>query len=79
MTGKKISFAKPSATPPAGADSWVKTREIDRQATKRITFDVSEDLHRRLKSQCAMRGKKMREVIEQLIEDALAEGDAGKS
>lgn len=79
MSGKKVSFARPPASVPGAVDNWVKTREIDREATKRLTIDVSEDLHRQLKSECAMRGKKMKDVVTQLIEDALARSQAGKS
>ena len=78
MSGKKVSFAKPPVSS-SGVDSWVKTREMDRETTKRLTFDISEDLHRRLKSECAMRGKKMRDVLTQLIEDALASAQKGKT
>jgi hypothetical protein len=74
---KKVSFARPPASAPGAVDNWVKTREIDRKATKRLTIDVSEDLHRRLKSECAMGGKKMKDVVTQLIEDALARSHAG--
>lgn len=38
------------------------------EAMKRFTIDVSESLHKRIKSQCAMRGVKMADVIRELLE-----------
>jgi macrodomain Ter protein organizer (MatP/YcbG family) len=79
MTGKKVSFGKPPTSTSAGVEAWVKKREMDKETTKRLTIDVSEETHRRLKSECAMRGKNMRDVVTQLIEDALAQTRNGKS
>jgi alkylated DNA nucleotide flippase Atl1 len=42
-----------------------------RQATevmKRLTIDVPESLHRRIKSQCALSGKKIADEVRQLLE-----------
>ncbi|MCZ8259320.1 MAG: plasmid partition protein ParG [Beijerinckiaceae bacterium] len=41
---------------------------------KRFTIDVSESLHKRIKSQCAMRGVKMADVIRQLLEEEFPKG-----
>jgi macrodomain Ter protein organizer (MatP/YcbG family) len=79
MSGKKVSFGKPPVAASASAEAWIKKREMEKEATKRLTFDVSEEMHRRLKSECALRGKKMRDVITQLIEDALKLAESGKS
>lgn len=35
---------------------------------KRFTIDVTEELHKRIKSQCAQRGAKMADVIRELLE-----------
>ena len=79
MSGKKVSFGKPPVSASTGVEGWIKKREMDKETTKRLTIDVSEETHRHLKSECAMRGKKMRDVVEQLIEDALALARNGKS
>jgi hypothetical protein len=79
MSGKKVSFGKPPAPASTSVEGWIKKREMDKETTKRLTIDVSEETHRHLKSECAMRGKKMRDVVEQLIEDALAAARKGKS
>ncbi len=35
---------------------------------KRFTIDVSEDLHKRIKAQCALRGAKMADVMREILE-----------
>ena len=72
MTGKKVAFGnKPQATPTP--DDWVKNRVTPEPAQevkmKRLTLDVSEELHRRIKSACANRGVKMADEIRALLED----------
>lgn len=67
-----------------GADDWVKSRGSVEEAVatppnvvllpqaaepmKRFTIDVTEELHKRIKSQCAQRGAKMADVIRELLE-----------
>jgi hypothetical protein len=41
--------------------------------TKRLTIDVSEDLHRRLKIKAASDGVKMADLVRRWIEDGCAE------
>lgn len=36
---------------------------------KRLTIDVTEDLHRRIKTACAARGTKMADEIRELLEN----------
>lgn len=72
MTGKKVAFGgKPQATPTP--DDWVKNRvtpePVPEVKMKRLTLDVSEELHRRIKSACASRGVKMADEIRALLED----------
>lgn len=66
------------------ADDWVKSRGSVEEAVaappnviplpqaaepmKRFTIDVTEELHKRIKSQCAQRGAKMADVIRELLE-----------
>lgn len=83
MTRKTVAF-KPRSQPAADpADSWVAASREEQaakavtklhadQATdepmKRFTIDVTESLHKRIKSQCAIRGVKMADVIRDLLE-----------
>lgn len=63
---KKIAFSAKPGAKPIESDQWVENRTTEE--TKRLTFDIPDSLHRRIKSQCAIRGVKMAEVIRQLLE-----------
>jgi predicted DNA binding CopG/RHH family protein len=80
---KKVAFKSPRKTETTDADEWVQNaRPNDREAKmeivsappslaeamKRFTIDVPEELHRRIKMQCAMRGSKMADVLRNLLE-----------
>ena len=69
--GKTVSIAtKPirqDDTASNQADAWVSGAEESRKM-KRLTLDVSEDLHRRIKSGCAIRGTKMVDLIREFLE-----------
>lgn len=77
MTGKKVTFGgKPQASSAASPDDWVASRAVPEPAPeavpevkmKRLTLDVSEELHRKIKSGCANRGTKMADEIRALLE-----------
>lgn len=67
---KKVSFgAKPqSGAKPATAENWVSSHLSSGETMKRLTIDVSENLHRRIKVQCAARGTKIADEIRALLE-----------
>lgn len=69
------------AQPPAKEDAWVRQNSeaatvaalaevalAKSEPMKRFTIDVSEELHKRIKAQCAQRGSKMADVIRELLE-----------
>jgi hypothetical protein len=80
MSKKEIRFTKKPGTPPPAAEAWVNSsRGTDAAAasdepvkpeepTKRLTLDIPESLHARVKSQCAKRGSKMVDEIRLLLE-----------
>lgn len=72
MAGKKVAFgSKPQAkaSTPAAKDEWVKSRNTDSSVPmKRLTIDVPETLHRRIKAGCAEKGVKMADEIRALLE-----------
>lgn len=73
---KKIAFGgKPIPRPGQGSpDDWVADRSmIPAEPTKRLTIDVPLSLHQRVKSQCAVRGEIMADVIRDLLEHHFAE------
>ena len=74
---KKVTFGGKPATKPISPDDWVESRKIEAPAKaeemKRLTFDVSKSLHRRIKSQCAAKGVKMTDALRALLEEHFPE------
>lgn len=52
--------------PGAHVDGWVKTGSGE-EKTRRLTVDIPASLHVRIKADCAMREKKMVEVVTALL------------
>jgi hypothetical protein len=71
-TKKVVMGTKPSNKPAVApsSDQWVDNRDdaTDKKPTKRLTLDIPEDLHRKLKSVCALNGTKIVAEITVLIE-----------
>ena len=78
---KKVAFSMPQKPTPPNAEEWVQgsadtSRDQARTAMtapppesmKRFTIDVPYALHRRIKTQCAMRGQKMADVLREIPE-----------
>ena len=70
---KKITFGGKPAPQSVSPDDWVESRKTEAPAKaeevmKRLTFDVSEALHRRIKTQCAGKGVKMTDELRALLE-----------
>lgn len=81
MSGKKITMkAKPTQ---AIADAWVESRDLaaeevqavgegratptDPVPMKRLTIDIPASLHRKVKSQCALDGVKIADVVREIL------------
>jgi ParG len=66
---KKVSIgAKPQGTGNhQSSDQWVAAR-LASEPIKRLTIDIPLTLHKRIKSQCAMRGENMADEIRKLLE-----------
>ena len=67
---KKVAFKMPKA-----ADQWVGSggeraglKTVPNVQMKRFTLDVSVELHKRIKTQCAQRGAKMADVLREVLE-----------
>lgn len=74
MSNRKTIGLRPTRpTATADADKWVESRTIEPVATeepvkmKPLVINVPEEMHVRLKSECAKRGVKMSDVIRDLI------------
>lgn len=63
ITGKPI---QPAITPTP--EAWVANHPASREPIKRLTVDIPLALHHRVKSDCALRGLKMSDVIRDLLE-----------
>lgn len=72
MNAKKVPIGiRPSHKPaePGAADGWVESRSNDQEPEKmkRLTIDIPENLHRTIKSACALRGTKIADEVRELL------------
>lgn len=69
MTAKKITLnTKPSKKQEVSADDWVENCTTEEnEPIQRLTIDIPVSLHRAIKAQCAMRGKKIVQEIRELL------------
>jgi predicted DNA binding CopG/RHH family protein len=81
MSAKKVAISgKPTKkTVPENADEWVSRQDSntpDAAANppaapegkmKRLTLDIPEELHKAIKTQCAMRGTKIADELRELL------------
>jgi len=73
---KKVNFGgKPTSNRIANSpDEWVSG-----EPTKRLTIDIPLSLHQRVKSQCALEGANMAEVVRGLLEKRFPPKEQGTS
>jgi hypothetical protein len=71
---KKVAFgAKPQGSGDRPSpDQWVAAGQAS-EPIKRLTIDIPLALHKRIKSQCAMRGENMADEIRKLLEKQFPE------
>lgn len=70
MSTKKVAFTSKPSAKPSTPDQWVQDRSGGAGGTermKRLTIDIPEDLHRRLKMDCAANGTKMADTVRDLL------------
>lgn len=76
---KSVSFARPVRKSQPSADAWVGGAGTEAASPapkpvkepvpmKRLTLDVPEELHRRVKSGCAARGEKIADVVRRYLD-----------
>jgi hypothetical protein len=67
---KKVTFtAKPSGNKQRpSADDWVQQTPVVEEKMKRLTIDLPDSLHLRVKSQCVLRGTTMVDVVRKFLE-----------
>jgi hypothetical protein len=66
---KKTGLAS-AVQKPVNPDEWVKTKPKTSTTEKpaRLVVDIPADLHRRLKGKCGLEGLKIKDVIQELLE-----------
>jgi hypothetical protein len=71
-TKKVVMGAKPIPKPAliSTPDQWVDNRDelVSKELTKRLTLDIPESLHRKIKTSCASRGTKIVQEVTALLE-----------
>lgn len=74
---KKVTIGTKPTARTATADDWVEKRTTETATTnvtmKRLTFDIPEALHRRIKATCATRGVKMADALRAMLEQQFPE------
>ena len=74
---KSVSFARPAKKSQPDPEQWVSGISTEAPAPqqpkeqvrmKRLTLDIPEELHRRVKSGCAVRGEKIAEVVRRYLD-----------
>lgn len=66
---KKVTFGtKPQPKAQPDPDQWVESRATEEEPMKRLTIDLRESLHTRIKVTCAQRGVKMADAIREILE-----------
>lgn len=73
MTAKKVNFSKRAERAPS-ADAWVESRDTNgdqpaQEKMKRLTIDVTESLHKAIKSACANRGTKIADEVREILKE----------
>jgi hypothetical protein len=67
---KKVTIgSKPKPREQSSPDEWVATGAKESVELTRFTIDIPKTLHSRIKSQCALKGVKMRDEILALLEN----------
>lgn len=65
---KKVSIGpKPTGKADPAADNWVENRAAGEESMKRLTIDIAESLHRKIKAACALRGTKIADEVRELL------------
>jgi hypothetical protein len=73
---KKVTFGgKPTASrTTTSPDQWVSGEPM-----KRLTIDIPLSLHQRVKSQCALKGENMADVVRELLDGRFPAEQSGRT
>ena len=78
---KKVAFGpKPSAGSKSGSpDDWVHDRDRSPEPIKRLTIDIPESLHRRVKTACVIENLIMADVVRDMLDQRFPAKEPGPS
>ncbi|GFE71953.1 hypothetical protein [Chroococcus sp. FPU101] len=76
MSAKRVPITPKPVTPEANIEDWISTRstppepikEVSPTKMKRLTIDVSENLHRAIKLKSVEQGIPMADLVRDLLE-----------
>jgi proline-rich tail region repeat protein len=76
MSKKDLAF-KPATKTAATPDAWIESRDkpaAPTEPTKRLTVDIPQSLHKRIRLACIERDEVMADVIRKILQKAFIEG-----
>lgn len=68
IEGQNSGAGEPSVSTAAPVPAAPEKPKVPPQAMKRLTIDIPDSLHRRVKSRCGQDGLRMADVIRELLE-----------
>ena len=75
MSKKDLAF-KPATKTSASPDAWIEKRDkpaAPAEPTKRLTVDIPQSLHKRIRLACIERDEVMADAIRNILQKAFAE------
>jgi len=75
MSKKDLAF-KPATKTSASPDAWIESRDkptAPAEPTKRLTVDIPQSLHKRIRLACIERDEVMADVIRDILQKAFPE------
>ena len=71
---KKTGLAEAISKKEVNPEAWINEKpQTTAEKASRLVVDIPADLHRQLKGKCGAEGKKIKDVVQSLIEQYLAE------
>jgi proline-rich tail region repeat protein len=78
MSKKDLAF-KPATQTAATADAWIESRDkpaAPAEPTKRLTVDIPQSLHKRIRLACIEQDEIMADAIRKILQKAFPDDDA---
>jgi len=78
MSKKDLAF-KPATKTAATPDAWIESRDkptAPAEPTKRLTVDIPQSLHKRIRLACIEQDEVMADAIRRILNNAFSEADS---